>query len=392
MSELELLFVVLTLLYAWECACWVPRGTVAFRTWLGRRWQVAHPGTLLGNPRGGFVFAPPLPPLGYLAVAGQLPVSISSEAVLAHVAISVNPGGRAPQSGKCFRFDQIHSLGARGKRVRINDEVLVIASGPGEAARLALDLTRIWKSPPSDRPRAIGEWVRSRFDTQAVERLWRECSLELKPIRTTANLLFLWLFLVAPALIAWTGLARCWGGLVAGLLACTVMLARFFRRAHRKFYPGADDERFNHFLITLLAPVTAIRTHDLLTRPLLAYFHPLAVAKALFPADRFKEFATQVLRETRHPALPLCPVSDPVAQAAEKQTRELLLEQTERLLRNAGLNPDGLLAPPKAEQGCRAYCPRCLAQFTGTTGSCQDCGGLAVLAFAENAGTPTRGS
>jgi hypothetical protein len=381
MSELELLFLVLAILYTWECACWMPRGSVAFRTWLGRRWRGAHPGPLLGNPRAGFVFAPPLPPLGYFVAAHQLPLSLSAQAVLAHVAVSVNPGGRPPQSGKCFRFDQIRSLEARGKRLRINNEVLLTASNPGQATRLAQELTRIWKCPPSERPRAIREWVRSQFDMKAVERLWSDCRLELKPIRMTANLLFFWLFLVAPVLIWWTGLARCWVLLVAGLLACTVMLALWFRRAHRKFYPEAEEERFNHFLITLLAPVTAIRTQDLLTRPLLAQFHPLAVAKALCPADRFEEFAAQILRETRHPALPLCPIPDPVAQAAEKQTRELLLEEIERLLKNTDLKPDRMLTAPKPEEGCRAYCPRCLAQFTSTSGLCQDCGGLPVLPF-----------
>ena len=66
MSDLQLLFLVLALLYGWECACWVGRGSVAIRSWLGRRWRITHPGTLLGNQRGGFVFAHPLPPLGTL--------------------------------------------------------------------------------------------------------------------------------------------------------------------------------------------------------------------------------------------------------------------------------------------------------------------------------------
>jgi hypothetical protein len=135
MNELQLLFLVLAVLYAWECACWLPRGSVAFRAWLGRRWRVAHPGTLLGNQRAGFVFAPPLPPLGYFVASHQLPLSISAEAMLAHVAVSVNPGGLPPQSGKCFRFDEIRHLEARGKRARINDEVLLVASSPGHASR-----------------------------------------------------------------------------------------------------------------------------------------------------------------------------------------------------------------------------------------------------------------
>src|SRR5258708_15286249 len=70
MNDLELLYLVLALVYVWECACWVPRGRVVFRTWLSRRWRLVQPGELLGNQRGGFVFAAPLPPLGVILCAG----------------------------------------------------------------------------------------------------------------------------------------------------------------------------------------------------------------------------------------------------------------------------------------------------------------------------------
>ena len=82
MSDLELLFLVLVVIYGWECACWVRRGSVALRTWFGRRWRLAHPGELLGNQRGGFVFAPPLPPLGTVLTGNQYPLSLSAEAAL----------------------------------------------------------------------------------------------------------------------------------------------------------------------------------------------------------------------------------------------------------------------------------------------------------------------
>jgi hypothetical protein len=43
-------------------------------------------------------------------------------------------------------------------------------------------------------------------------------------------------------------------------------------------------------------------------------------------------------------------------------------------------------APLAADESCRAYCPRCEAQFTSEDGACADCGGLAVVPF------PKRGS
>src|SRR5947207_2248378 len=100
MSDLELLFLVLVFIYGLECACWLRSGSVAFLTWFGRRWRAVHPGAIVGNQRGGFIFAPPLPPLGTLLAGSQFPLSLSPETVLAYVAPSVNPGGRPVQTEK----------------------------------------------------------------------------------------------------------------------------------------------------------------------------------------------------------------------------------------------------------------------------------------------------
>src|SRR5437763_1198071 len=69
MSDVELLFLVLALIYVWECSNWVPLGATAFSTWLGSRWHRASPA--LRNQKGGFVLAPFLPPLGGILIANE---------------------------------------------------------------------------------------------------------------------------------------------------------------------------------------------------------------------------------------------------------------------------------------------------------------------------------
>src|SRR5512140_2409125 len=125
MSDLELLFLVLAALYLWECACWVRRGSVVLRTWLGHHWRVVHPGTLLANQHGAFILAAPLPPLGNLLCGNQLPVSLSPDGVLAFVSSNVNPGSRPPQTGRFVRFDEFQSIEANGKKVMINGRLLL---------------------------------------------------------------------------------------------------------------------------------------------------------------------------------------------------------------------------------------------------------------------------
>jgi hypothetical protein len=381
MSDLELLFLVLAVLYGWECGCWVRRGSVAFRTWLGRRWCLAHTDTLLGNQRGGFIFAPPLPPLGAFVAANQFPLSLSPDGALAYVSTNVNPGWRPPQTGKFFRFDEIRDVAARGRKLLVNGEPFLTASSPTHAAQLAAQLRRLSKLAEAQREPAINEIVRNSLDGAGIERRWLAFQKQAKPVRLLANVLVAYLFLSVPAMIWRLGFLLCWPGLLIGLVALTTATAIFFRRAHKALYPEADDERLTHFIMVLLAPTVAMRAHDVLSRPLLESFHPLAVAKVLCPESEFREFARKVLLDLRHPALPVSPGDDAAPAKVEGAARETLLKAVEDFLKQAGLDPDELCAPPPADESCQSYCPRCGAQFTTISGKCPDCGGLPLTAF-----------
>jgi hypothetical protein len=382
MSDLQWLFLVLAALYGWECACWIRRGSVAFTTWLGRTWRAAHPGTLFGNQRGGFVFAYPLPPLGTFLAANQLPLSLSPEGALAHVATNVNPGWRPAQTGRFLPFDAIREARVRGRKVTVNGELWLTAPSTSFARRVAEALARLAKTPRPERDPAVFEFICSGLDEVAVARRWQDFQNQSRHLRRWSNALFIYLFVFTPACIWHLGFKLSWLGLLVGLIALTTMTAVLFHRAHRALYPQAEDERFTHTLTIALAPTSALRAHDALARPLVEMSHPLAVAKVLLPEARFREFARRVLLDLRHPALPLCPRDDPASRATELHARTALRQAAEQLLQRSGLEPDELCRPPApADESCRAYCPRCGAQFTKATGHCVDCGGLGLRAF-----------
>jgi hypothetical protein len=387
MSELQLLFLVLVLLYGWECACWVRRGSVAFSTWLGRNWRARHPGTLLGNQRGGFIFAAPLPPLGTLLTASQSPLSLSPDGALAYVAANMNPGWRPAQSGSYFHFEDIREVSARGKKLLVNGDVLLTTASVSLARHFAGELQRLMKLNPSQRGNAIAELVQATLDTKAVEQRWQELQKLSRPVRLLANALFVYLFLFAPGLIWQLGFKLSWLGLLVGLFALTTATAVFFYRAYRTLYPQAEDERFTHTLTIALAPMTTMRAHDTLSRSLFESFHPLAVANALVPKSDFRDFARRVLLDLRHPAEPVCPGPNPAARATELHARTVLQTAVENLLKQSGVAPEELCKPPvPLDESCRAYCPRCGAQFTTLSGNCADCGGLALVAFGQVGG------
>lgn len=382
MSDVQVLFAVLAALYLWECACWLRRGTVAVATWLGRGWQLLHPGTLVGNQRGGFVLAAPLPPLGFLLTANQLPFTLSPVGVFFFASTNVNPGWRAVHSGRFVKFDDLREVRANRRKLIINGEVVLSVASPNLARHLAESVQKLKETRVEQRGSVISSLLSATLDSQAVEKRWQEAQALLKPVRRLANGLFIFLFAAAPCLIWRLGLALSWPGLLIALLALTIGTAVYFRRAHRTLFPKLEDERFTFTLTVALAPTTAMRAHDLITRTCCETFHPLAVAKVFLAPEDFERFARRVLLDLRHPAQPVCPDGSPELEAAELHGRTTLRAAVEDFLRQAGCDLENLCAAPTAaDEACRAYCPRCEAQFTSLEAQCADCGGLAVVAF-----------
>jgi len=383
MTDLELLFLVLAVVYGWECACWTPRGSVGFVTWQGRGWRLKHPAALLGNQRGGFIFASPLPPLGTVFTAHQFPLSISAEAVLAFVASNISPGARPQQTGKLVQFTELRKVEVRGRKLLLNGEVFIKAATPTFAENLAKQVRELAKVPGGERPRLIEQLVKATFDTKSLEARWQEFRERTRHIRLLTNFLFAYLFGFAPALIWSFGLSQSWLGLLIGLFLSTLATALFFRSAHKKFYPAAEDERFTHFVTILLSPATAIRAHDVLSRPLLETFHPLAIAKMFCGGQEFNKFARIVLIELRHPALPVCPGEKQIALLAEGSFRAILQRAVEKFLKQSKVDAEYLTQPiAPADETCKSFCPRCEAQFTTIEGRCADCGGLSLVPFS----------
>jgi hypothetical protein len=383
MTDLEFLYILFVAFYLWECTCWVRRGGLAFVRGWGKSSRIA---SVVGNPRGGLTLAHPLPPLGTLAVATQMPFSLSSEGALAYVAASVNPAGRPIQTGRFLRWSEIKAIQARGKSVHVNGELFVFAQSTMHARWLAAALRELQTLAPTSRAAAIARLLARSFDTKALQQRWTEVESRSRPLlRWLANGLFAFVFLIAPALVWRLGIEMTWPWLLGGVLLLTGTIAFLFRRAHRGLYPEAGDERFSQFLMVMLFAPAAMRAHDLLSRPALEMFHPMAVAAVLASPAEFRALARRVLLDLRHPALPLATEGQPHLAAIEESGRTATLAAVEALVRKAGDDPAELTRPPTPlDATCRAFCPRCHAQFTSTNLHCSDCGGLAAQPFAGN--------
>jgi hypothetical protein len=384
MGDLESLLLVLVAIYLTECAVWVRRGGVAVVSYWGGRWRVWHPGSVLGNARGALFLSNPFPPFGHVVVGHQSPVSFSPQALLSFTAASINPGWRPSQLARCLRYEEVRSISLEGRNILINDVLFVKAPGGGAARRLAAMVRRLKPLSESDRAAAIRQCIAESFDTEKIRARWREFETRSRTLRLLAIVLFAYLFVLAPALLWHFGFRYAGLGLAAGLLAQTLSLGMLFRRAHRRLFPDGSEERFTPFLTMLLAPPTAIRATDLLGRHLLEDFHPLAVTHVFCPAAKFKTLARHALLDLHFPLLPASPSSDEQAVQTEEWYRRLLMEEVERTVVRAGLEPGDLLQPPsRSEPEHQAYCPRCRAQFLASSATCADCGGRPLRSFPD---------
>jgi hypothetical protein len=238
--------------------------------------------------------------------------------------------------------------------------------------------------PVTQRAHAIESLLRGTLDVTALKKRWAEFKALTKKLPWLGNALFIYLFALTPVVIWQLGLKLSWVGLLVGLLALTTANAVFFFRAHKVLYPEMEDDRFTHFLLILLSPVTSIRAQDVLSRPLLENFHPLAIAHAFSPPEDFRRLAQSVVLDFRFPGLPIFPSNEPAMEFAARTSRDSFQKITETFLAKQGIEPAELVRPPQAADAtCVSYCPRCQAQFTTPTGNCTDCGGSLLVPFSR---------
>jgi hypothetical protein len=382
MGDLGSLLGALAVIYVLECLVWVQRGSVLLLRWWGKTSAIHHPGTLLGNARGALFLANPFPPFGTAFLGRPILVSLSVEGALSWTAACLNPGWRPAQAGRYVRFDEMRSVEVEGKSVRVDGHIFIRAPSPYVARTIAGNLRRLQKAPGASRRAIIQSIISEALDRKSVNNRMAALAGQSRWLRSLGIGLFWYLFGAAPLLVWHFGLGPVVWPIAGGLLAQTVAIAILFHRAHKTLYPAAGEERFTPFLTMLLAPPAAIRAVDVLRRPLLEDFHPLAAAAVLASRDHFKAFARHVLLDLRHPILPACPSNNLQAVATEREFRETLCLAAEEFVQSAGCSVKELLQPPQRTDPTHAsYCPRCGAQFVVREGVCADCGGRALVAF-----------
>lgn len=377
MSDVQWLFLILALLYASECLFWVPSGAIAFAQGFGRSWTRSHP--WLSNHRGGFVLAPWFSPLGSIVIC-HAPVAI------------VEPDGiiprhaRGPENTGVVDFSSLADVQADGKNLAMAGKRLFKARSTVQAVLLCDQIRKLAALDRERRRLALEAGGEEQFRSDAIQQRLDDFQQRTGRLRILANILFLYLFAVAPAVIWRFGLLVSWRPLLVSLYVLTFATAFLFRRAHKHFYPRIETERFTYMLMQMFAPATAIRARDVLSRNLLEGYHPLAIAWMLLPANKFPALAREWLIDLTYSARDNAAASGLAGRSVSNDILAFDHNREQRIvlkfLKANGLSPEQLLAPPaRMDTECLSYCPRCRAQFRIKQGVCSDCGGLQLISF-----------
>lgn len=143
-------------------------------------------------------------------------------------------------------------------------------------------------------------------------------------------------------------------------------------KAWKELYALPKWPQVGKTLLCLVSPWQSSRAFDPLGDGLLREFHPLVVGRLLLEEADFSRWARQWLLELRYPpaleGVPNAPLL--LEKTAEAEERKLT-----QWVKDAGLDPQKLLAPPTPagplDQG---YCPRCEVTYQQKEGTCKDCG------------------
>lgn len=361
MSDLEFLYAVMAAFYLWECTHWLPLGCAPFVSWLGRSFQLSNPFFIANSREAGLVFASPVPFFGTFLVTSGWPAIIS-------------PTGIANEDGVSFRFTDTLQYTTRRQQITVNGQRFSVAVSAAQARWWVAEWKRLGAAPEADRGPMIAKWIHDSLDCRSLGAGLEQFKQTARLSSVLAGVLFVFVFVVSPILILKWGFALVWAWLLGALLLLCLINAVLFFRAHKRLHPALDDERFAHFLMALLFPPAGMRVRDMLSRPLVERFHPLAVLRQTCAAGEFKRMAARVARELCYPGK----VRTPQLQGAEpirKWFNQAMLAETGQFLSRNDLDLEGLLcAPERQDLESQSYCPRCHAQFTRRDGECSDCG------------------
>jgi hypothetical protein len=210
----------------------------------------------------------------------------------------------------------------------------------------------------------LGDGLPSRLAARGlVERRVKAALAAAAPLRRLGAGLWIYVFIVAPAVIVLFGLRATWPFLLALLALWLLATILTYRRSWSRLYPEKPGDWSKDAFLMAFSPLGAPRAADRLTRGALDGLTAMRIASVVAPRDEFCRLARLVYFDSR----------------ARQETRQ----EIDHILEAEGWAA-AFAAPPAAEPGMKGFCPRCCGQLLCDSGGCPDCAGVSIRPFAHS--------
>lgn len=376
MSDLAELYLVLVVIYAFECAAFVPRRALGLVRRFGR-WRVRPTFAPSAGWLRGFVFGEPWPPLSPALVTEPLPLVVGPNGLY------VRADGDFVQG--YVPWQKVERVAAEGTRLLVNGKLAAVLATRVGARALAGAFDGLAAQPRSERESGLRRWLDARFDGAAIQGRLGQMWSGTVGVRIAATVLWVTVFAGLPVLL-WTPLAALF--LVVGVIAVAAWIAGavLFELALRRsrWLIGGVRPDLAKRIAAVASPLATMRACDHLARELAGDLDPLAAAAPLVPASELRALGRARLVDLRHRR------GDDPPEGGEGDRdwwHGEMVARVEQTLRDRGIDPDALLAQP-APDGADviAWCPCCLAQYRGgddAPRACANagCGGIVLCRF-----------
>lgn len=382
MTDGQLLFLILWLVYFTDCFAWLDKYSVMFITRWGSKWKPLSASPNFGTSTGGAVILNPLPPFGKFALSRLLPLSVSPDYVIAYNSQTVSDGGRPQQTAKVYSFSEITSVSTRETELFINKESFCDLRDHETACRIASFLEQLRQAPTEKRQDLIKAFWKHRLNLNITREKIEESMGEIVHLRILCAVLFCILYAVVPFSALRYGVTSFIIPGAIGMVLFAIPITVEYFSIHRRRYPLLKSERMTQAIKMMLCPPVVIRAPDLLMAKALYSLDSLALASVLLHGSIRKQFIDQYIRDLRHPLAVNKDVevltrtctyqNDAIIEVASKQIPDI-----KNVLKEISLGP------VRDSGTSKTYCPRCFIQLTISEGNCPDCVGVPLNQFED---------
>lgn len=380
MTDGEVLFVVLWLIYFTDSFLWLNKHAVLFISWWGREWDVQTASANFGTAWGGLSLLNPFPPLGWYYTSEILPLSFSPDFIAAYNSQTIAPGGRPHQTGIVLSYEAITDINVKEAELWINGSLFCKFRSQRLANKILGILQLLIPMSAMERQSLIESFIAGRFDPEALQKEQNLLNMRLSNLRILCNIMFAFLFVAIPVTSILYGVTRLIIPSTIVMFLMVIPIIMEFYNVHKSLHPEFRSARITHSIKMMLCPPVAVRACDIVMENAMDNYDVLALAYALLKGSSRDSFFSEYLRDLK---LPLCiDFDDLILLKTCHWQNDTILRLTARYSPGIASIIETAFKTPQQESSDRlSYCPRCLIQLSVKDKNCPDCDSIKLITF-----------